>query len=90
MRQATYQDLGTQYNIFRVVPELHLTERLTLKDSFTSYVGRPMNKNEVKLVYTPALKKYAESLKFELGLAQYYYQSGKQRNAVQFSTGFKL
>ena len=90
MRQATYQDLGTQYNIFRVVPELHLTERLTLKDSFTSYIGRPMNKNEVKLVYTPALKKYAESLKFELGLAQYYYQSGKQRNAVQFSTGFKL
>ena len=90
MRQATYQDLGTQYNIFRVVPELHLTERLTLKDSFTSYVGRPMNKNEIKLVYTPALKKYAESLKFELGLAQYYYQSGKQRNAVQFSTGFKL
>ena len=90
MRQATYQDVGTQYNIFRVVPELHITDRLTLKDSFTSYIGRQMNKNEVKLVYTPALKKYAESLKFELGLAQYYYQSGKQRNAVQFSTGFKL
>ena len=46
MRQATYQDLGTQYNIFRVVPELHLTERLTLKDSFTSYVG--MECNEIK------------------------------------------
>lgn len=90
MRQATYQDIGTQYNIFRIVPELHITDRLTLKDSFTSYIGRPMNKNEVKLVYTPALKKYAESLKFELGLAQYYYQSGQQRKAVQFSTGFKL
>lgn len=90
MRQATYQDIGTQYNIFRIVPELHITDRLTLKDSFTSYIGRPLNKNEVKLVYTPALKKYAESLKFELGLAQYYYQNGKERNAIQFSTGFKL
>ncbi len=90
IRQATMQDMGTQYNIFRLAPEWHITDRLTLKDSFTSYMGRPMNKNEIKLVYTPALKKYAESLKFELGVAQYYYQSGKQRNAVQFSTGFKL
>ena len=90
IRQATMQDMGTQYNIFRMAPEWHITDKLTLKDSFTSYMGRPMNKNEVTLVYTPALKKYAESLKFELGVAQYYYQSGKQRNAVQFSTGFKL
>ena len=90
IRQATYQDLGTQYNSFRIAPEWHITDKLTLKDSFTSYIGRPMNKNEVTFVYTPALKKYAESLKFELGLAQYYYQSGKQRSAVQFSTGFKL
>lgn len=90
VRQATMQDMGTQYNIFRLAPEIHITEKLTVKDSFTSYMGRPFNKNEVTFVYTPALKKYAESLKFELGLAQYYYQSGKQRNAVQFSTGFKL
>ena len=90
VRQATMQDMGTQYNIFRMAPEWHITDKLTLKDSFTAYMGRPMNKNEVTFVYTPALKKYAESLKFELGLAQYYYQTGKQRNAVQFSTGFKL
>ena len=90
IKQASNQDIGTQYNTLRIVPEWHITDRLTLKDSFTAYMGRPMNKNEVTFVYTPALKKYAESLKFELGLAQYYYQSGKQRNAVQFSTGFKL
>ena len=36
------------------------------------------------------LKKYAESLKFELGVAQTYYQGGRQRNQIQFSTGFKL
>ena len=47
-------------------------------------------KNEVTLIYTPSLKKYAESLKFELGVAQTYYQGGRQRNQVQFSTGFKL
>jgi hypothetical protein len=90
MRQATYQDVGTQYNIFRVVPELHITDRLTLKDSFTNYMAQTRYKNEVTLVYTPALKKYAESLKFELGVAQTYYQGGRQRNQIQFSTGFKL
>lgn len=90
VRQASNQDIGTQYNSIRLAPEWHITDKLTVKDSFTSFIGRPMNKNEVTLVYTPALKKYAESLKFELGIAQYYYQSGKQRNAVQFSTGFKL
>ena len=47
-------------------------------------------KNELTLVYTPALKKYAESLKFELGVAQTYYQSGQQRNSIEFSTGLKL
>ena len=48
------------------------------------------NKNEVTLIYTPSLKKYAESLKFELGVAQSYYQTGKQSSSVELSTGFKL
>jgi hypothetical protein len=90
VRQATNQDIGTQYNLFRMAPEFHITDKLTIKDSFTNYMAQTRYKNEVTLVYTPALKKYAESLKFELGIAQYYYQSGKQRNAVQFSTRFKL
>jgi hypothetical protein len=90
MRQSTNQDIGTYYNLFRLAPELHLTDTLTLKDSFTNYVNQSRYKNEVTLVYTPALKKYAESLKFELGVAQTYYQTGRQRNSVEFSTGFKL
>ena len=90
MRQATNQDIGTQYNLFRLAPEFHITDKLTLKDSFTNYVNQTRYKNEVTLVYTPSLKKYAESLKFELGVAQTYYQGGRQRNQVQFSTGFKL
>lgn len=90
VRQATNQDIGTQYNLFRVAPEFHITDKLTLKDSFTNYMAQTRYKNEVTLVYTPALKKYAESLKFELGVAQTYYQGGRQRNQVQFSTGFKL
>lgn len=89
-RQATNQDIGTQYNTLRLVPEWHITDKLTLKDSFTNYMNQTRYKNEVTLVYTPALKKYAESLKFELGVAQTYYQGGRQRNSVQFSTGFKL
>ena len=90
IRQSTYQDVGAQYNLFRLAPEWHITERLTLKDSFTNYVNQTRYKNEIKLVYTPALRKYAEALKFELGLAQTYYQGGRQRNQLQFSTGFKL
>ena len=90
VRQAANQDIGTQYNLFRIAPEFHITDKLTLKDSFTNYINQTRYKNEVTLVYTPALKKYAESLKFELGVAQTYYQGGRQRNQVQFSTGFKL
>ena len=90
VRQAANHDIGTQYNLFRIAPEFHITDKLTLKDSFTNYMNQTRYKNEVTLVYTPALKKYAESLKFELGVAQTYYQGGRQRNQVQFSTGFKL
>lgn len=90
IRQSTNQDIGTQYNLFRLAPEFHITDKLTLKDTFTNYMAQTRYKNEVTLVYTPALKKYAESLKFELGVAQTYYQGGKQRNQVQFSTRFKL
>lgn len=90
VRQASMHDIGTQYNLFRMAPELHITDKLTLKDSFTNYMNQTRYKNEVTLIYTPSLKKYADSLKFELGVAQTYYQGGKQRNQVLFSTGFKL
>ncbi len=90
VRQATNQDIGTQYNTLRLAPEWHITDRLTLKDSFSNYLNQTRNKNELTLVYTPALKKYAESLKFELGVAQSYYQSGKRSSAIKFSTDFRL
>lgn len=32
VRQATNQDIGTQYNLFRMTPELHFNDKLTLKD----------------------------------------------------------
>jgi hypothetical protein len=90
VRQSANQDLGNQYNIFRVAPEWHITDRLTLKDSFSHYMDKSRNRNEVTLIYTPSLRKYAESLKFELGVAQSYYQTGKQSSSVELSTGFKL
>lgn len=90
IRQSANQDLGNQYNIFRIAPEIHITDKLTVKDSFSHYMDRSRNKNEVTLIYTPSLKKYAESLKFELGVAQSYYQTGKQSSSVELSTGFKL
>ena len=90
IRQAVNQDIGTQYNILRIIPELHITNRLTLKDSFSSYMNLPKNKNEITIVYTPSLKNYVDSLKFELGIAQSYYNDGRHSSSISFSTGFKL
>lgn len=90
IRQAANQDIGTQYNILRIVPEWRISDRLTLKNSFSSYMNLPKNKNELTIVYTPALKKYADSLKFELGVAQSYYKDGRQSSSMSLSTGFKL
>ncbi len=89
-KQNASQDIGSQYGTVKVTPEWHITDKLTLKNTFTNYVNLPKNKNELTIVYSPALKKYAESLKFELGVAQSYYTNGKQSSAVSFSTGFKL
>lgn len=90
IRQSVNQDIGNQYNIFRLIPEWHISDKLTLKDSFSSYMNLPKNKNELTLVYTPELSKYADAFKFELGVAQSYYRNGKHSSAVRFSTGFKL
>ena len=90
VRQAANQDIGTQYNIFRIIPEIHITDRLTIKDSFSTYMNLPKNKNEVTIVYTPELKNYVDMLKFELGVAQSYYDDGRQSLSINFSTGFKL
>ncbi len=90
IKQAASQDIGTQYNIFRIIPEIHITDRLTLKDSFSTYMNLPKNKNEITIVYTPNLKNYVDSLKFELGIAQSFYNDGRQSSALTFSTGFKL
>lgn len=89
-RQSANRDINNQYGTVRVTPEWHITDKLTLKDSYTDYINLPKNKNEIILVYTPALKKYADSLKFELGIAQSYYSNGRQSSAFRFSTGFKL
>ena len=90
LRQSANRDFENQYGTIRYTPEWHITDKLTLKDSFTNYVSGQKNKNEITIVYTPALKKYADALKFELSVAQSYYASGKQSSGVAFSTGFRL
>ena len=79
-----------KYNTLKITPEWHITDRLTFKDTYSNYNNGQKEKNELTIVYTPALKKYAESLKFELSVAQSYYASGKQSSAVSFATGFKM
>jgi len=90
IKQSANQDIGTQYNILKVSPEWHITDRLTLKHAFSTYMNLPKNKNEITLVYTPSLSKYADALKFELGFAESYYRNGQRSSAISFSTGFKL
>ena len=91
IRQSSNRDLeDSQWSTLRIAPEWHVTEKLTLKNTFSNYLQSQKNKNELTLVYTPALKKYADSLKFELGIAQSYYANGNRSEAVSFSTGFKL
>ena len=90
-RQSANRELeDSQWSTVRISPEWHFTEKLTLKNAFSNYVQSQKNKNEITLVYTPALKKYADSLKFELGVAQTYYVNGNKSESVSFSTGFKL
>ena len=90
IRQSVNQDIGNQYNILRIIPEWRITDRLSLKDSFSNYMNLPKNKNELILVYTPDLQRYADALIFEIGIAQSYYKNGKQSSAVRFATEFKL
>ena len=90
IKQSSSQDIGNFYNTLRISPEWHITDKLTLKNAFTNYLNYPKNKNEITLIYKPSLHKYADSLKFELGVAQSYYSSGRRSSAISFSTGFKL
>ena len=91
VRQSANRELeDSQWSSFRLIPEWHITDKLTLKNTFSNYIQSQKNKNELTLVYTPSLKKYADSLKFELGVAQSFYVNGNRSESVRFSTGFKL
>ena len=91
IRQTANNDIeDSQWSTVRISPEWHITDKLTLKSTFSNYIQSQKNKNELTLVYSPALQKYAESLKFELSLAQSYYANGNISEAVSFTTGLKL
>lgn len=90
-RQSANRELeDSQWTSFRISPEWHITDKLTFRDTFSNYVQSQKNKNEITLVYTPSLKKYADSLKFELSVAQSYYSNGNRSESVGFTTGFRL
>ncbi len=91
LRQSANRELeDSQWSSVRVTPLWRFNERLTIKNSFSNYIQSQKNKTELTIVYTPALKKYAEALKFELGVAQSYYANGNRSEAVSFTTGFRF
>lgn len=88
---SSKQHLGTQYNSFKISPELKLSDQLRLRTGFQSYTNIPMKKGEVVLVYSPSLRKQLEALSFEVGVSQRYNtETGVRGSELRFSTGFKL
>ena len=65
-------------------------QKFNFKRFFHKLYELTQNKNAITLIYTPSLQKYADSLKFELEVAESYYRNGQRSSAVSFSTGFKL
>lgn len=81
---------GSYQSMLGIAPELKLTKALALRDTVKTYMGVPIKKNSISLIYTPQLKKYIDSLRFELGLSQTFYESGYNNASLEFSTKFKL
>lgn len=81
---------GSYQSMLGIAPEIKLTKALALRDTVKTYMGVPVKKNSISLIYTPQLKKYIDSLRFELGLSQTFYESGYNNASLEFSTKFKL
>ena len=81
---------GSYKNMLGIAPEIKLTKSLSLRDTVKTYMGIPVKKNQISLIYTPQLKKYIDSLRFELGLSQSFYENGATNASLEFSTKFKL
>lgn len=88
---SSKQNLGTQANSFKISPEVKLNNQFKIRTGFQSYTNLPLKKGEVVLVYSPSVKKYLESLSFELGVAKRYNtETGIGGSEIRFSTGFRL
>lgn len=81
---------GAYQSMLGVSPELKITKSLALRDTVKTYMGVPVKKNQISLIYTPQLKKHIDSLRFELGLSQSFYENGVNNSSIEFSTKFKL
>ena len=81
---------GSYKSMLGVAPELKLTKSLSIRDTIKTYMGVPVKKNQISLIYTPQLKRYIDSLRFELGLSQAFYENGATNYSLEFSTKFKL
>ena len=81
---------GAYQSMLGISPEIKLSKSLALRDTVKTYMGVPVKKNQISLIYTPQLKKYIDSLRFELGLSQSFYENGANNSSIEFSTKFKL
>lgn len=88
---SSKQSLGTQYNSIKISPEVKLSDQFKVRTGFQSYTNIPLKKGEVVLVYSPSVRKYLDSLNFEVGIAHRYNSvTGFRGSELKFSTGFRF
>lgn len=81
---------GSYQGMFGIAPELKITKYLTLRDTIKTYMGVPIKKNQISLIYKPQFKRHLENLWLELGLSQTFYENGTNNTSLELSTRFKL
>lgn len=88
--KSTGSNYSSYNDRFYFMPELKLTQRLSVLDVMQTDVSQINKSNKIVLRYSPDLKKYADDVKFELGVAQSFYQNTYVKSSLSFSTIFKL
>lgn len=86
-----YTTSGKQVDNFYIVPELKLTQGLSLVNAFKATPESEKFQNEVSLKYSPKIKNSRDNVSLEAGVSQTsYYNSGEQLYQFSVSTKFRF
>ena len=80
---------GTRSSLY-LAPELKLGKGFSIKDVMRGDIETTKKKNEIVLIYKPPSLANTNSLQFEIGAGQSFYENADSRSTFRFSTSFKL